>query len=355
MPSALRSSVLLFTLAATTPAQIGTAPPRLENLWGNGSNTLPWAQTLHRWQQLYEGAALPPGLTTGKRLQQVGWRRAIPSAAFAAFTIDTEVGLYSVPFGQAGMAGTFATNRTAGTGGIAFTRKQVNLPARPVNVDPVQAHQLLPLDAPHTFTGPNLLAEVVNFDASVRSTGWRCDGCLGTAAGVATNFGAACGPTTNTMGSTSTGSPAYLPGTTITLTEAGGPASTLALAILGFSAVSSGGIPLPLDLIGAGAPGCAVYVSLSDLQVTLTSATGAASIAYPTPADAALAGQSVGFQWANIHPAANPFGVSFSAARRVTFGPIVCPMAYVYRLTDNLDTSGTVFQNRGQVMRLVYQ
>jgi hypothetical protein len=352
MKSALNSSALVLVLAATTAAQTGVAPPQLTNQWGNGSNLLPFGQTLHRWQQLYESGALPPSLTIGKRINVIAWRRDIPTTAvFAPFTIDIEVGLYSVPFVQATMSPAFATNRTSGTGGIVFARKMVNLPAMALDVSPSQGNHMLPLDTPHLFMGPHLLAEVIAYDASVRQTNWRCDMCSGTTSGAATNFGTGCGPTANTIASTGT----YLPGSPITLTEAGGPANTtVALGILGVNAVSAGGIPLPLSLAGLGAPGCWLRQSLDDIQVTTTSG-GAASIVYPTPSDPALAGLSVSFQWANLDSSANALGASFSASRRVTFGPINCPMAYLYRLADNLDSTGSVFTNRGQVMTLVYQ
>ncbi|MCC6670532.1 MAG: hypothetical protein IT458_05685 [Planctomycetes bacterium] len=348
MPRLLVASLL--ALAPTMAAQgVGAAFPMFENSWGNSCNLLPYGQTLHRWQQLYEAAALPVGLTPGKQIRTVGWRRCGDAANYPSAPIDIEVGVYSVPFAQAGMSATFATNRTAGTGGVAFTRKVYNLPAMPLG-NPTNTYARLPLDTPHVFAGPNLLVEVVAFGATVVSTNWRADMCSGTTGGGAGTFGTKCGPTTNTINSTGT----YLPGNTITITEASGPVNAAAVAMIGFSQAALGPIPLPYALGGLGFTGCNLYQS-ADVGIGSTlSAAGGGSLPLPLPANPALNGVSFGAQWVNLDPA-SPGGASFTAGRRITLGPIPCPGAYLYRLSDNLDTTGSVFTNRGQVMILTWQ
>src|SRR5688572_19095798 len=158
--------VALTCLAAATPSQGGISPPNLAESWGNGCNTLPYGQTLHRWQQLYEASALPPTLTPGRVITQVGWRRCGSNATYNPATLDIDAGIYNVPLTQATLSGTFATNRSAGTGGTVFVRKLVNLPAMPFG-SPTDTFVMLPLDSPHTFAGPGLLLEVVAYGATV--------------------------------------------------------------------------------------------------------------------------------------------------------------------------------------------
>jgi len=349
-PQVLSALVLASCLVAQSSGT--TFLPSLGQNWGNGCNTLPYGTLLYRWQQLYESSTLPAGLTTGKLITQIGWRRCGNTSTYNAATLDIEVGIYSVPFGQTGMNATFATNRTAGTGGVVFTRKLYNLPAMPLG-SPASTFSMMPLDTMHTFAGPHLLVETVTFNATSGSTGWSADMCSGTTVGSAANFGAGCGPTTNTTNST-TANGTYLPGSTLTFSEASGPANAPAVHLLGFSAsLLSGVIPLPFDLGSIGFANCKLYTSAeAQFPVTLD-ANGAGSVQLTVPSDSALSGLGFCTQWANLDSAA-PNGLSTSMGRRYLLGPVNCPGAYLYRLSDNLDTSGTVFTNRGQVMRVVW-
>jgi hypothetical protein len=343
--------ILALLLASIAHAQGGVAPPDHAEAWGNGCNLLPYNNTYHRWHQLYEAAVLPTTLTVGKKIVAVGWRRCGDLSTYSAGTIDLEVSIFSVPLTQATMTTTFATNRAAGTGGVAFARKVVNLPAMPFG-NPGNTFHLLMLDTPHTFAGPNLLIETVATDTASRSTGWRADMCIGSTGGAAANFAAGCGPTANTMNSTSAPS-GYLPGATITITETSGPPSLPATNFVGLSATSLAGVPLPLSLAGLGATGCNVYTSAFFTFPKVLDAAGAASIAVGVPSDPAFTGIKFNSQWINLHPAA-PGGISVSAPRRFVIGPVNTAMAYLYRLSDNLDTTGSKFTNRGQVLRLLY-
>lgn len=354
MQGRLTAAILGLALTSSLASQTGVAPPTLANNWGTACNLLPWGQSGMRWQQLYEAAALPPGLTR-RSISQLGFRRCWMAATNRrSFALDTEVSAFSVPFGQAAMSATFATNRGAGTGGVVFTRKILNLPLMPLG-SPASSFHVFPLDNAHVFNGPNLLLEVVNFGA-VAPTDWFVDMCF-VSGNAAANIGTKCGPTENLIGSTSTTGSAgnYSPGSTVTVSLGNGPGSAIAFSIAGTNASQQGSVQLPLDLTAAGAPGCSVYTNLVLLRPVVLDGLGSGSVPYPLPNDPNLSGSTLNFQWLNIDPAANPLGVSFSALHRVTLGPVTCPMANVFRLMDNLDTAGTqVWPTRGQVLRLAW-
>jgi hypothetical protein len=344
------SAALAGLVVSSLAAQGGVIAPSYAELWGNGCNSLPYGRTYHRYHQLYEPASLPTSLTVGKKIASMGWRRcSTTTTSHPAVTIDIEASLYSVALTQASMSTTFAVNRAAGTGGIVFTQKKVNLPPLPL-LSPSNTYHMLPFDNVHTFAGPGLLVEVVATDTTAASTLWNVDMCLGTTAGAAGNFGLGCGPTANTIGSTG----AYMPGATFSVTQASGPASMPAVNMVGFSAsFLVPNVPLPLDLTPLGATNCMLYTSIYFSFPTVLDGSGTGSISISVPNDQAFSGFKFNSQWLNAHPAA-PAGFSLSAGRRFEIGPIDCAMAYMYRFSDNMDTTGSKFTNRGQVLRLVY-
>ena len=81
--------------------------------------------------------------------------------------------------------------------------------------------------------------------------------------------------------------------------------------LLGFSRSNWGGLPLPLDLIVIGMPGCILY---SDIVITLgiPSAGGVGTWTLPIPADASLLGDRFLQQLLCVDPTANPFGATTS-------------------------------------------
>ncbi len=77
---------------------------------------------------------------------------------------------------------------------------------------------------------------------------------------------------------------------------------TVAALIVGFNATSWLGIPLPADLGILGLPGCSLRVSADVLLVTTTNGAGRAVFPHPTPADPALSGATVYYQWFVVDP-----------------------------------------------------
>src|SRR5262245_24380750 len=76
---------------------------------------------------------------------------------------------------------------------------------------------------------------------------------------------------------------------------------TTAILVAGFSFLSWNGIPLPIDLAPAGSPGCALFVSGEFLFAVSTAGAGpgfgVAWLPLPVPANPALAGTILHFQW----------------------------------------------------------
>ncbi|MAE77141.1 MAG: hypothetical protein CMJ85_09755 [Planctomycetes bacterium] len=110
-------------------------------------------------------------------------------------------------------------------------------------------------------------------------------------------------------------------GTTFSVTLTNAKASTAALLITGVSNKLWGAFRLPLDLTGAGAPGCWLLVSF-DLNVSLlTSTTGTAKISFPIPNNPVLGGLVFHNQWAVLDPPANALDLVFSNGGTATIGP----------------------------------
>jgi hypothetical protein len=94
--------------------------------------------------------------------------------------------------------------------------------------------------------------------------------------------------------------------------------NSIGILCIGESRTDYGGIPLPFDLAGVGAPGCALQVSIALLSVTTTSATGNGQLTVPVPNNPALVIQNVYYQWLVLDPA-NPLGLVVSGGLRTQF------------------------------------
>jgi len=96
------------------------------------------------------------------------------------------------------------------------------------------------------------------------------------------------------------------------------PSFGIGVHLLGLSNTSVFGIPLPLDLGIAGAPGCLLRVSLTAIGVGAANANGIGSFGLPIPADPTLVGGSIYSQWLSVDFAANPGGLVASNALQIT-------------------------------------
>jgi hypothetical protein len=98
------------------------------------------------------------------------------------------------------------------------------------------------------------------------------------------------------------------------------PANTVAALILGDSATTWNGLPLPLSLAPFGAPSCSLLASLTATLGTGVDPAGTASVALALPANPALAGFPFWCQWFCLDVPANAFGLTFSNGGAVVVG-----------------------------------
>jgi len=100
-----------------------------------------------------------------------------------------------------------------------------------------------------------------------------------------------------------------------------GPIGIGAALVLGFNTQTIAGLPLPLDLVLFGAPGCfAWHDSVATLPVVPTNATGDASQLIPIPNSAGLMSLRVYGTWLCIDPLANSLGATTSGYGTIIIG-----------------------------------
>lgn len=141
---------------------------------------------------------------------------------------------------------------------------------------------------------------------------------FGNALGTERDFGAACPGTAGLPKLTAQSRP--LLGTTFTTVVDNVPANPgAAFLVTGLSNTQWGATPLPVWLIGMGAPGCFGYVSVDTWQ--FASATqGSASFALPIPLLTITVGLQLFQQAMVLDPTANGLGLTTSNALRVVTG-----------------------------------
>jgi len=130
-------------------------------------------------------------------------------------------------------------------------------------------------------------------------------------------FGAGCPGTAGVPSNTASAPPRL--GATSTITFGNLPASSLAIALIGFSNTASSFGPLPIDLVGFGAPGCFGRVS-ADATRFLLGSSGSASFDFATPNLASLMGLVLFTQGFALDPTLNALGISTSDAAAATVG-----------------------------------
>lgn len=133
-------------------------------------------------------------------------------------------------------------------------------------------------------------------------------------AGGFSNFGTGCAGLTLTA----VGRPEL--GGSIQLQVAARSRSAPAFLLLGGSATTWNGLPLPLQLDVVGATGCSLYVAADVVVFTMTDAQGVARMPLTLPADPGLIGSDVFFQWLTMDPNANPLGLGASDAAAMRVG-----------------------------------
>ncbi len=331
-----------FSLLGALPAQTSRVlPAGYETVWaGNNGTGVGYATQNGISQNLY----IAP-FSSGTSVVEVGFRRTATTADFAGVTVDFEVGLSSTTADLTTLSSTFASNLGADAT-VVFPRRLVNVPARAANSSPLDWVSL-PI-TPWVFNGPNFLIECKSYGTG-SVNGWRMDRCFErTTAGEAISWGTAC--STAAVNSTSS-TPAYMPGSTVTFTLANATASQPAFALLGFDLTSLlGAIPLPLDLTPWGVTGCTLLVDMTASIATTTDAAGGASLSFALPS-AGVTGLGFGVQWMYVDPSASPLPLRSTVGRLVHVGPLVCANRYVYSLSNVGAATGTL-QAGGPIARV---
>lgn len=316
-----------FAAIATATAGAQTSvffPPEYERAWGRSSTAL-LGGNVTRTQLVY---AQP--FAAGTTVLGIAFRCAPSTVDRAAFTADMEIRCSS----SASVPGSLSTTWASNVG----NDEVVVLPPQTVNIPAMPANRGTGLLAPVTFQTPfvfglngntNLVVEVI---ITARSAGasWSTDRAFAATNGRAINAGIGCGAAT--INSTSTGG-TYIAGSTVDVTLAGAPASTIALLVPTLDQKEfAPGVPLPfpLALIGA-APGCDLLVNPEVGGFAfVTDGSGAANMSIPIPGTFLRAG--LGAQWVYFVPptVTNPFGLETTANRSIWIGPEVCVPNYQY-------------------------
>jgi hypothetical protein len=344
----MRASLLLFplvpaallSLSSHAVAQVYRAAPADyadAYAYSSGTGTV-FGGTKGRMMGLYV-APLP----SAGPIFEFGFRGAPSTSATQAFTLDVELTVESTSLTPAQLDKTFANNVGANRT-VILPRQVINLPARSANASPHEFVWFKPAQ-PFIFTGPNLLVDFKRFDSSWSSRTFRNDRTFSTTSGNAATWGQGCGAAT--IDSSSSNS--YLPGSTVDFELSGAPASTAAIAFIGFNAGEWGPIPLPLALDGLGMPGCLLMVSPDLLFATGTDANGDAKVTLPIPQDNGFSKFAIVAQWMYADASANAAGLLTSDAENVRIGPLTPSNRYVYDLFSETDPDGSL-QDGGPIL-----
>ncbi len=109
-------------------------------------------------------------------------------------------------------------------------------------------------------------------------------------------------------------------GRNFTVQLSAAPPSAPSLILTGVSRRNFGPIKLPLDLTGAGAPGCQLVVSMDILAFVVVNKSGTAAISFPIPNNTALIKQKFFNQALSIAGKTNQLGLVFSNGGQATIG-----------------------------------
>jgi hypothetical protein len=336
--------VLVIPIAAATAQTNNVFPPRYAPIWAgnNGTGTGVSSTSSTSRSQYLMNAPIP----VGQVLLGIGFRPFGDDAPTAAFSIDVQASAMSTAVAAGGLSTSYAANVTSDAT-LVVPRQMINVPAYPANRSPADFINI-PFQSPWPFgtVGPNLIIDFERFSSSNSTAGYRADRCFAATTGEAVPFGVGCGSAT--IGSSSTGS--YMPGSTVTITLTGGAAMQPAFLAIGNNCVNFLGIPMPVDLGPLlGLVGCELLVAPLVFSSTMTDGAGAASQAFPLPANAAPGG--IAFQWLHVDPAAgNPLSLRLSGGRLVNIGPRTCPEGqYLW----NFGTLAPSLLDGGAVMNLI--
>lgn len=343
----LEAALGLFVVAALCPAQVtatygtfgagcpGTGiglgatqllPAAANSAWGSG-NAIPFGWTPNRYQQIFAGSELPNAFT----MAALSLRQTHTGAVAHNFSVDLEVKVGYTTRWSGTMSTTFASNWDAGAPTLVLPRTVVDFPDQLTTYPQSYSQMLLTIPWSTTFDwvpqpGRNLLVEIVvhgnsygngiygypldNLGSTVSLWGTPANATVGNG-GPVRGFG----PVMGFVAQTQTAVPQLFSddtpqiGNQLRVLVAQTPPSTIVLMLLGVSASSWGGLPLPFDLGGHGAPGCDLLLDPFDTQFRLANASGATNLQYNIPNNIHALGLRFYNQAFVLDPPANALGV----------------------------------------------
>ena len=308
------SLVASLALVATRAQTSAVAPPEYAEHWGVVRSHSPWRASFQTAQLLVNRAGLPPQLTVGRGITQIGWRPSRGQPARFGRSFPFQIGLYDTSLTDATLQTNFAANQAASSGRIVFDQV-ISLPTVDYQ-NPTRAFHMLPLQAPYTFQGPNLLVHADCRDSLNFADTWFIDGC------------GAFDTATVALGNTNCGAAraGVLPGqSTYGLQLFSAPAGTAAIGMFATSIVSSAGLPLPIALDALGASGCSLLVDPIVSVPVAADAQGNVQLNFPYGLIPKLY-----LQWLVNEPGANALGWTSTQAVGIYDGAIPCPMSSVW-------------------------
>lgn len=306
------------------------APAMAATNWGSG-NAIPFGWSPVRFQQVLSVADLPQALT----MAGVSLRQPHTGPVAQRFTVDLELRIgYTLRTGAA-LSSTFDANWDVAPPVLVVPRQQVVFPDQLAGYPQSPDQFLLTIPWATTFqwvpqAGRNLLVEVVVHGNSWGNGvyGYPIDNVSGTTAiwgtpantAVANGYGGprAFGPAFGFVAQTSTAVPSLFSTQTpqigdqfrIRVAQCAPSAGVFLLA--GFATSQWSGQPLPLDLGGYGAAGCAVLLAPAATDVLVASAAGTTNRQYDLPNNIYLLGLHLFHQAFVVDPLANGLGLAAS-------------------------------------------
>ena len=326
-------------LGTAQPYACLTLPANVATTFGNHSLNAPMSSAPARFHQVFLGTQLP----TSYPITHLGFRQDDQSAGYAGATVDLEINLAKTSRTPNTISIQFASNLDRGAPLNVLPRTQLVLPNMPATLpsDPSQFLVEIPLAIPFTWSqtpGDNLLLEIRQYgnNRSGPFTYPLDATTLGSTSSI-TGY-----PATATTGQFSlniglvvcfkgpSGNPGMVPllaapntprtNNTFNLQLSQAASNTVALLFLGASNTSWRGIPLPLDLTPAGAPGCSLLASGSVVLSLATDGFGNGLLGIPVPNDVTFVNLTFYNQFLVYDPQANPLGFALTRGGRGLIG-----------------------------------
>lgn len=352
MRTVLSSTVgfALAILSATTSAQVqatyapfgsgcpGTgigigenhiAPAAMATSYGSG-NAIPFGWTPVVYQELISGSELPTPFV----MKALSLRQPRLGPLSNRFLLDFEIRVGATTKTQATMSNVFAQNFDVGTPVVVLPRTQLEFPDFVPGGPTSPTDFFVTIPWVNTFAwnatpGQSFVMQVIVYGNSYGgiAAGYAFDSTGGSS--IARLYGSGPNSTSGTLerglglvlglrAETHTAVPRLFSTNTPQINDSfrvrveQARASTPGLMLLGFSATSWSGLPLPLDLSVLGAGGCELLVSPDLVLPFATTASGTGFVVYDVPNDLYLLNLAFYNQAMIAEPSANALGYAFS-------------------------------------------